>query len=213
MAKRKLLIKFLVAAAAVGTVGFLLIRSVRTARMMPYTIDGESLRNWTLALNRASGPNDPALVLRTSGAFASGLFSQVFKRSMESMRTPASPMIPLVLQGELDHAAQQLTPEMLLAAARDAGLDSTPLQPRCLGYRRVSEPGSTRQVYFVLFDAPALGRFRDRIATLVGSGFDPAAQSPVLFVALADSTVDSWLPLRADPQKDCVAPIVIESKP
>jgi hypothetical protein len=106
-----------------------------------------------------------------------------------------------------------LTPEALLSAARDAGLGSTPLQPRCLGHRRVSEPGSTREVYFVLFDAPAFGRFRDRIATLLGSGFDPAAQSPVLLVAVADSNVGDWLPLRANPQEDCVAPIVVGSKP
>ena len=65
----------------------------------------------------------------------------------------------------------------------------------------------------MLFDAPAFGRFRDRMATLLGSGFDPAAQSPVLCVAVAESTFGHWLPLRANPEKDCLAPIVIGSKP
>jgi hypothetical protein len=197
----------------VGGLIFILVWSARTGRSIPYTIDGESLRHWTLDLNRASGPNHPVLVLRPTADFTSDLFNQVFKRSMESMNAPSSPMIPLLLQGELDSGGGQLTPQALLSAARDAGLGSAPLQPRCLGYRRVSEPGSTRQVYFVLFDAPAFGRFRDRIATLLPSGFDPAAQSPVLFVAVADSNFGDWLPLRANPQEDCVAPIVVGSKP
>jgi hypothetical protein len=132
---------------------------------------------------------------------------------MESMSAPKSPGIPLVLQSELDRGGAQVAVETLVAAAREAGLESAPLQPRCLGRRRVSGPGATRQVYFVLFDAPAFGRFRERIATLLGSSFDPAAQSPVLLVAVAESTLGHWLPLRADPQKDCVAPIEIRSKP
>jgi hypothetical protein len=215
MVTRKLLIKVLVAVAVVGALIFLLNWSARTGGAMPYTIDGKSLRHWTLDLNRAAGPNHPVLVLRPTVDFTGSLFNQVFKRSMESMSSPASPMIPLLLQGELRGAGGQLTPETLLAAARDAGLGSTPLQPRCLGYRRVSEARSSRQVYFVLFDSPAFGRFRERIATLLGadSSFDAAAQSPVLFVAVAESNFGDWLPLRANPQKDCVAPIVIESKP
>lgn len=213
MAARKLLIKVLVTAGVVGGLIVLLTWSIRTSQSMPYTIDGESLRNWTLDLNRASRANQPVLVLRPPADVTSDLFNQVFKRTMVSMGAPSSPMIPLLLQGELDGAGGQLTPEALLSAARDAGLGSTQLQPRCLGHRRVSEPGSTREVYFVLFDAPAFGRFRDRVATLLGSGFDPAAQSPVLLVAVADSNVGDWLPLRANPQEDCVAPIVVGSKP
>jgi hypothetical protein len=208
MAKGKLLIKLLVAVALIGGLGFLLTWSARSTRSLPYTIDGESLRNWTLDLNRASGPGEPAVVLRPTADFT-GLFGQVFKRAMESMSAPSAPMIPLVLQGEI--AGHPVTPQALLAAAREAGLDSMPLRPRCLGYRRVSERGSTRQVYFVLFDAPAYRSFRDRVGTLLGSTFDPAAQSPVLVVAMAESTLGRWLPLRADPEKDCLAPIEIGS--
>jgi hypothetical protein len=210
-AGQKLLIKLVVAIAAIGGLGFLLTWSARTTGAIPYTIERESLRNWTLALNRPSGPNEPVLVLQPSADLSSGLFNQIFKRAMESMSIPKSPGIPLVLQSELDLGGR-VSVETLVAAAREAGLDSTPLQPRCVGRRRVSEPGSTRQLYFVLFDAPAFSRFRDRLATMLGSSFDPAAQSPVLMVAVAESNLSHWLPLRADPQKDCVAPIEIGSK-
>ena len=37
--------------------------------------------------------------------------------------------------------------------------------------------------------------------------FDPAALSPVLIVAGVDENFDRWLPLRADPDADCLAPI------
>jgi hypothetical protein len=48
----------------------------------------------------------------------------------------------------------------------------------------------------VIFDLPAVARFREQLgATLgLGSGWDPAALSPVMFVALADSTLPRWLP-------------------
>ena len=100
---------------------------------------------------------------------------------------------------------------MLLAAARSAGLEGATLQPRCLGYRRVSDPGGTRQLYFLLFDAPAFEQIPPAAGgdgPRRGRAFDPDALSPVLLIAGADTTFDSWLPLRADPGKDCVAPIV-----
>ena len=87
--------------------------------------------------------------------------------------------------------------------------------PRCLAYRRVSEPGVTRQLYFVLFDAAAFERFREQIAALPASSavpasaFDPAALSPVLIIGASDSAFNRWLPLRADPKTDCLAPITI----
>ena len=42
------------------------------------------------------------------------------------------------------------------------------------------------------------------------SEFDPAALCPVLLVAASDPAFGRWLPLRADPATDCVAPIVVE---
>jgi hypothetical protein len=72
----------------------------------------------------------------------------------------------------------------------------------------------TRQLYFVVFNAPAFGRFREQIGALRDGGavssadFDPAALSPVLIIAASEPTVGRWLPLRANVDIDCVAPIV-----
>jgi hypothetical protein len=70
----------------------------------------------------------------------------------------------------------------------------------------------------VIFDAPAFGRFRQRLAELAGGGgeggagaLDPARVSPALIVATVASSPIDWLPLRADPKVDCVAPIAISA--
>ena len=82
-----------------------------------------------------------------------------------------------------------------------------------MAYRRVSNPDRTRQLYFLLFDAPPFQRFREQIATLLDAAagghldYDPAALSPVLFVAATDTEFNRWLPMKANPAVDCVAPI------
>ena len=76
-----------------------------------------------------------------------------------------------------------------------------------MAWRRDSQPGAARQLYFVIFDAPAVEAFRRQLATAADTGFDPRAVSPVLFVAAGESSFASWMPLRAD-DTDCVAPIV-----
>jgi hypothetical protein len=218
MAKRvrsKLLIRIPLALAALAVFGFLFMRSIRDARSEPYTVEEADLRNWTLVLAPASGPTDPLLVLRPPARLSAGLFRQVFSRTMESLNSPSEPAVPLVLKGEFDRAfGGRATPDVLLSAARSAGLESVPFKPRCLAVRRVSEPGETRQVYFVVFDAPAFAPFRETMRKLAadnsGSGgfFDPAELSAVLFVGATDSGFSRWLPLRADAESDCVAPIV-----
>ena len=81
--------------------------------------------------------------------------------------------------------------------------------------RRVSQPGSTRQVYFVLFELPPFDEFRrqvfQRLRDAGGrtSTFDPAALSPVLIVAATDAAFSRWLPLRARTDEDCFAPIAL----
>ena len=215
MARSIRLIKIAVALAALAGLGFLFVRSVRETRSEPYTTDRMGLRNWTVAIEPGSSATSPMLVLRPPPELVNDLFQQVFARAMESLFTPTGAAIPLVLKGEFDRAfAGRATPEALVAAARNAGLDSTTLEPQCLAYRRVSGPGVTRQLYFVLFNAPAFALFREQIGALPDHGaaarpdFDPAALSPVLFIAGADQAFNSWLPLRADPKTDCVAPIV-----
>jgi hypothetical protein len=211
---RSILIKIVATLVVLTGLGFLFVRSVRSARSAPYTVDRRSLRDWTVAIEPAAGPHGAMLVLRAAPDLAMGLSRQVFKRAMESLSSPAAPAIPLVLQSEFDRAfAGHTTPDALADAARAAGLESTAPEPRCLAYRRISDPGVTRQLYFVLFDAPAFTRFREQIgallnATAPGADFDPGALSPVLFISETDPSFTGWLPLRANPTTDCVAPIV-----
>ena len=187
--------------------------SMTSTRAEPYAVAPEHLRNWTLALAEATGPREPVLVLRAPEDLVSGLFNQVFKRSMESMSPPAAAGVPLLLREEFDRAfVGRVTPDALLAAARAAGLDRITAVPRCLAHRRKSDSRSNQQLYFVLFDMPEYARFRQQAAALIGGGasrgaFDPEAQSPILFVSAAESTFQRWLPLRADPETDCVAPL------
>jgi hypothetical protein len=197
---------------ALAGLGYLFVRSVEESRSEPYVVSPAEVSGWTVAIEIASSPASPMLVLRPRPSLAGGLFRQVFSRAGETLSGPASPGIPLVLQNEFQAAfAGRVSPEALADAARGAGLESTPIQPQCLGYRRVSDPGITRQLYFVLFDAPAFDRFRREIATKASAAaiFDPAAQSPVLFVAGADTAFDRWLPFRAEPETDCVASVAV----
>jgi hypothetical protein len=221
MARSRVLIKVGVALVVLAGLAFLFIRSVRDTRSEAYTIEPEHLRNWTLALEPGSAPTSPALMLKPPPGLANGLFRQIFARAMESLNMPSTPVLPLLLQGELDAAfAGRVTPEALLEVARSAGLEGATHQPRCLGYRRVSDPaGRPRQLYFALFESPAFERFRQQAAALLpggdgrSSGFDPAALSPAVMIAAADPAFGLWQPLRANPQTDCVAPIRVAAAP
>ena len=213
MKRSNVLIKILVAGVAVAAFGWLFMRSIQDARSTPYDIDQAHLRNWPLVIEAATEPADSVLALQAPPDLPNALFRQVFSRAMESLNRPLAAGIPLVLKREFDGGfAGRVTLQQLLTAARAAGLDALTLTPRCLAYRRASAPGVTRQVFFVLFDAPAISQFRERIAmqddgAASRAGFDPASLSPVMLVASSESTFSSWLPLRADPGTDCLAPI------
>ena len=201
-ARTSLLIKLAAALVGVTLFGFLFMRSLHDTTTTAYTVERRHLGSWTLVLEAASRPNDPLLALRPTPELASGLFRQVFARTMESLTAPAAPAVPVVLRGEFDRVVRdQFTQEALLAAARAAKLETASITPSCLVHRRVSEPGGTRQVFLVFFDAPSVSEFRQRI------GLDPAALSPVLFIAEAGSDFDSWLPQRIDVETDCLAPV------
>ena len=202
--KKPLLIKLLVGAAALAAFGLLFMRSLQDTRTAAYTVERQHLASWTLALEPATRPNDALLVLRPSAELATGLFRQIFSRAMESLNTPLSPAVPVVLRVEFDRiVGDQLTQEGLLAAARAAGLEMAPLTPRCVVHRRVSEPGGTRQVYFLVFDAPAIARFRQQI------GLTAADLTPILFIAGAGPDFNNWLPQRVSPESDCLAPVEV----
>jgi hypothetical protein len=124
--------------------------------------------------------------------------------------------MPLVLRSEFDEAlAKGLTTDAVVSLARTAGLESPTFEPRCMGRRRVSEPGSTRSVFFIVFDAPEFAQFRQALAAQLRSAggqpaFDPAALSPALIVAATDENFRRWLPLGVNPDADCMAPIQIQ---
>lgn len=202
--KKRVLIKLTFGLAILVLFGFLFMRSLEDERKTAYTVPRQHLRMWTVALETASNANDPLMVLRPVPELTSGLFRQVFARAMESLNTPAASAIPLLTLGEFDRVVgDRLTKDALVSAARDAGLETGHITPRCIVHRRVSEPGGTRQAYFVFFDAPAISQFRGQL------GVDPAALSPILFVAGAGSDFNSWLPQRVNAETDCLAPIEI----
>jgi len=211
----KLAIKIGVAVVAVAGLGLLFARSLSSTRSEPYPVAPEHLRNWTLTLESAAGPREPLLVLRPPADLVHSLFNLLFKRTMESMNPPAAAGIPLLLRDEYERAfAGRVTPEALLGAARAAGLDRITPVPRCLAHRRESDVRANQQLFFVIFDLPEYARFRQQAAALLGAdpsraNFDPDAQSPILFIAVAESTFQRWLPLRADPKTDCMAPIEV----
>lgn len=215
MARSKRLFKIPIALGLLAVLAFVFVRSARDSRANPFTVERAQLTGWRLGIEPVSGPSSPLLVLQAPPDLSNGLFRQLFSRAMESLNMPVPGAIPLLLAGEFDRAfAGRMTPEALLEAARGAGLESAALQPRCMVYRRVSSPERTRQVYFALFDVPGFDAFRAQIgsrateAPSAGTGYDPAALSPALLVAASDTEFNSWLPIKADPDQDCLAPIV-----
>lgn len=211
-------VKLAIAAAVVGCFAFLFLRSIRSSRSEPYKVDAAHLQGWTITVEHASGRNDPLLMLKPPAGLTRSLFSQIFTRYMESMVSPAEAGIPLLLEGEFEGAfAGRTTPEALAEQARRAGLDATTVPPRCMAYRRTSEPGMTRVVLFVVFGGEAFAKWRRELqaalpltAPVAGEGaFDPAALSPILFVASSDANFGRWLPLRAKLETDCIAPIEV----
>jgi hypothetical protein len=202
--KKPPLVKMAVGVLAVAAFAVLFKRSLDETRTTAYTVERAHLGTWALALEPASAPNEPLLVLRPAPELAAGLFKQIFARAMESLNSPIAPSIALVLRGEFDRVAgDRLTQETLRAAAGAAGLESSAPSPRCLVHRRISGPGGVRQAYLVSFDAPAIAEFRRQV------GLDPDALSPVMFVAGAGSDFNSWLPQRVNHDADCLAPIEI----
>lgn len=211
---KKTLLKVLVIAAAVGLLGYLFVRSVRDTRAEPYTVRPAHLQDWTFVVEPGNAPTSVLIALRLPREIGSSLFRQLFSRAAESFNGPSVPTVPLLLQDEFNRSfAGEATSGELLAVAREAGLDAPgAFRPRCMAYRRDSAPGVTRQLYFVLFEAPAFEQFRRQIAAraVPGTGFRPEALSPVMFVAASEADFNRWLPVRAEADSECVAPVRVE---
>jgi hypothetical protein len=212
----KTLLKVMLALAAMGVLAVLFVRSARSASAQPFTIARQHLAGWTLTLPTDADPLGSSLSITPKVELMRPLARDLFARMGESLHYPP-PAMPVVLRSEFQRAmAGALTPEELLAAAREAGLESATFQPRCMARQRISAPGVVRGVYFLLFDLPQFTQFREQLAERLraanheASLFDPAALSPVLIAADLDGNFSSWLPLRADPEVDCFAPVVVE---
>ena len=204
-------IKLAIGLVVLAGLGYLFVSSLETTRAEPYLVSPASLAKWELVLDESPNApaNAPLLSIRTDTALVSNLFRQVFLRTMESMSTPSSSSIAVVLHGEFTGAlANRMTAEQLLATARGAGLEGAVHQPRCLVHHRVSEPGSTRQAYAALMTSPSIVRFREGLAAQAGGGFDAADLTPVMLVGASDVVFHRWLPFHAS-DEDCVAPITV----
>ena len=104
-----------------------------------------------------------------------------------------------------------VAPDALVQLARESGLESLQPTPQCMASRRVSEPGVTREVYFLRFGDAAFTAFRQALAARLGTGgFEPAALSPVVIIAATDANFGSWLPLQGEPTQDCLAPLELQ---
>ncbi len=210
--RRKTLIKAVVGLVALGLLGTLFVRSAMDVGAEPYTLSRDPLARWTVALDPAPDVSGVLLALFPPETLGPPLFKQIFRRSGVSLSGPDPVALPLVLTNELSGgAAGAVSPDSLLALARDTGLESMPPKPLCLASRRVSQPGLTRDVFFVRFEHPSFADFRLKVAAQLGAagaGFDPASLSPILIVAATDSNFASWLPLQGGATQDCLAPIV-----
>jgi hypothetical protein len=211
----KTLLKVIIALVAVGILAVLFVRSARNTRSQPFTIARQDLSGWTLTVASDGDSFGSLLSLTPKETLLRPLSRELFARMGESLHYPQAAM-PLVLRSEFTRAmAGVLTPETLLGAARDAGLESATPQPRCMAQRRNSSPGVVQAVFFVVFEVPAFSKFREQIAQRLGAAgrdpslFDPMALSPVLIAADLDGTFRRWMPLRADPSVDCFAPVVV----
>lgn len=210
----KRLLQIVAALVIAAGVAWLFVRSAQSTRSEPYTLGADHLRGWTVALDPAPDASGVLVALRPPQALAPRLFQQVFSRAMESLSAPASPAMPLVLQQEFEQAfSGRVAPDLLLAAANDAGLADAAIDPVCLAHKRESTAGATRQLYFALFRTPAFQAFRARAATLLQaaggatSAFDPNALHPMVIIGASDAAFRRWLPLGSDPQAYCIAPI------
>ena len=200
------LVKVVVVLLVLAGGGWLFVRSAQDARAEPYLVSSRHLTGWTLGIDTATDSQGSVVSLRPPPELPMNLFRQLFSRQMESMGTPSMPGIPLVLRQELPST---ITAEQVLALAQSAGLDRAAIAPDCVGYRRVSAMGATRQLYYLLFTVSGFEAFRTALAQQAGPGLKPEALSPVLMMA-AQPDFTCWMPIGAVAGRDCIAPVTIE---
>ncbi len=203
-----------IALVALAVLGWLFWRTVQSSLAEPYVVDAGMVAEWTLALRGPMQPGAGLLVLQPSDQFRAELFQQIFNRTMESMTSPTVAAMPLVLHAEYrDALGSVLAPPDVLQVAEEAGVSAAAPAPVCIGVVRREGSGTTRQLYYAIFDAPEIGRFRQmlagRYAEAGGTGaFEPDGFPLVVPIAASDADFASWWPLDVSAETDCLAPLV-----
>jgi len=208
-----ILVKLGVGAVAMVVLPWLFLETVRNSIAEPYEVDNATLTGWRLVLADPGQPGTSVLGLQPPPSLVPRLFDQVFKRTMESMTSPGADILPIVLHSEFQSGLRAvLAPDEMLQAARDAGLEEVRLEPVCMGVKREPFVGRTRQIYFVLFEAPAVVAFRQQLGRVAAERGGPGTfgATPfdlVLPVGGSDPRFTSWFPMAVDRATDCQAPV------
>ncbi len=208
MAAKKMhpLVKIAIGLVVIAVGGWLFVRSAQSVRAEPYQLSARHLQGWTLGIDTVADSQGSVVSLRPPPELPMNLFRQLFSRQMESMGTPSMPGIPLALRLELPST---ITAQQVLTMAQEAGLDRSTISPMCVGYRRVSAMGATRQLYYVLFAVSGFDAFRATLAQQAGPGLKADALAPVLMMA-AQPDFTGWMPIGGDAARDCIAPVEVE---
>jgi hypothetical protein len=214
--RQTLLLKLSITAVAVAVFGLLFVRSVKRTAAEPYVLNQAALTGWRLSLEPPDERSLAILSLRPPADSVRGLFQEIFRRTMQSLRAADPPLVPLVLLTEYNSALRRVfSGSELSDQAERLGLDAAAFTPVCLAVRREQRDGQPRELFYILFDAPEFSRFRDELARLFVERagergmFDPLALSPVMPIAATDSDFTSWMPLQASREGDCRAPILL----
>ena len=208
--------KTVIAIVALAVLGWLFWQTVQSSLTEAYAVDADLASEWTLALRDGPGRGAGLLVLEASDQLRAELFQQIFTRTMESFVSPAGATVPLVLNAEFrESLGSALSPEDLLQVADASGLSDTVPAPVCIGVVRGVGAASTRQLYYAIFEAPDIGRFREALARRYAEAGGTAAFEPdgfplVMPLAASDGDFASWWPLDVSAATGCQAPLVVQ---
>ena len=208
--------KAVIALAALAVLGGLFWWTVQSSLAEPYVVDAGLVSEWNVALRGGPSPGAGLLVLETADQLRAELFQQIFARTMESMVSPPRAGVPLVLEEEYRNSLRTaLSPEDLLRMAEESGLSDVVPAPVCIGVIRGEGAQSTRQLYYAIFEAPEVGRFRAALARRYAeaggtAAFEPGGFPLVMPLAASDNDFASWWPLDVSPATDCLAPLVTQ---
>jgi hypothetical protein len=206
-------VKLGLGAAMIVVLPWLFLKTARDTIAAPYAVDDAAFTGWKLVLTDPARPGFSVLGLQPPPSLVPGLFDQVFKRTMESMMSPNADILPVVLRAEFESGLRAvLAPDDLLQAAHDAGLEAARLEAVCRGVKREPFVGRSRQIYFVLFEAPVVAAFRQQLGRVADEGgvsgaFGATPFDLVLPVGGSDAGFASWFPIAVDRVRDCQAPV------